>query len=106
MARVRHIAEDEGFSVNEKKSRVQRRSTAQMVTGLVVNDRVSVARSEIRRIRAILHRARREGLEAQNRDRHPNFSAWLQGKIAYIRMANPVIGRRLQGDLDSLLRPA
>ena len=32
MARVRHIADDEGFVVNEKKSRVQRRNTAQTVT--------------------------------------------------------------------------
>lgn len=36
MARVRHIAGDEGFTVNESKSRVLRQSTAQMVTGLVV----------------------------------------------------------------------
>ena len=43
MARVRHIAQDEGFAVNEAKSRVLRRNTAQVVTGLVVNDRPGVA---------------------------------------------------------------
>ncbi len=102
MARVRHIAEEEGFAVNEKKSRVLRRSAAQRVTGLVVNDRPGVARSEVRRIRAILHRARREGLEAQNRDGHPNFPAWLQGKIAYIAMARPEVGARLQHEFQSL----
>ena len=37
MARVRHIAQDEGFAVNEAKSRVLRRNAAQVVTGLVVN---------------------------------------------------------------------
>jgi hypothetical protein len=38
MARVRHIAQEEGFAVNDKKSRVLRRNAAQRVTGLVVNE--------------------------------------------------------------------
>jgi RNA-directed DNA polymerase len=102
MARVRHIAADEGFAVNEKKSRVQRRNKAQEVTGLVVNDGPGVARKEVRRLRAILHRARRQGLEKQNRDGRPHFRAWLAGKIAYVRMVRPEIGARLQAELDAL----
>ncbi len=102
MARVRHIAEAEGYRVNESKTRVQRRNTAQTVTGLVVNDRPGVARSEVRRIRAILHRARTEGLERQNRANVPDFRAWLLGKIAFIRMARPELGDRLLADLHAL----
>ena len=102
MARVRHIAEAEGFAVNEAKSRVLRRNTAQTVTGLVVNDRPGVARAEVRRLRAILHRAKSEGLDAQNRDNHPNFRAWLRGKIAYVGMARPEVGERLLAELKSL----
>jgi retron-type reverse transcriptase len=102
MARVRHLAAEEGFAVNEKKSRVLRRNTAQYVTGLVVNERPGVARAEVRRVRAILHRARTEGLDAQNRTGRPNFRAWLQGKIAYISMARPEIGARLKAALDAL----
>jgi RNA-directed DNA polymerase len=103
MACVRHIAEDEGYTVNEKKSRVLRRSTAQLVTGLVVNERPSVRRRELRRLRAILHRARTEGLEHQNREGRPNFLAWLQGKIAYVRMARPEIGAKLHAELRQIL---
>jgi RNA-directed DNA polymerase len=44
LARVRHIARDEGFAVNEKKTRMQRRNSQQSVTGLVVNDAVGVPR--------------------------------------------------------------
>jgi retron-type reverse transcriptase len=104
MARVRHIAEDEGFAVNVKKSRVQRRNTAQRVTGLVVNDKVGVGRQHIRRLRAILHRARTEGLDKQNRDGRPNFLAWLQGMIAYVHMVRPTVGARLKEQLQHLLR--
>jgi hypothetical protein len=102
MARVRHIAQDEGFVVNHKKSRVLRRNAAQKVTGLVVNDKPSIARRELRRLRAILHRARREGLDHQNRENRPNFRAWLAGKIAYVRMVRPEIGARLKAQLDAL----
>jgi retron-type reverse transcriptase len=103
MARIRHIAQEEGFAVNEKKSRVLRRSAAQVVTGLVVNDRPGVSRREVRRLRAILHRARTEGLEQQNRENRPNFRAWLLGKIAYVSMARPEIGARLRREFDGLI---
>jgi hypothetical protein len=103
MARVRHIAEAEGFAVNGKKSRVLRRNTAQRVTGLVVNDRPGVGRKQVRRLRAILHRARHEGLERQNRDGRPNFLAWLRGMIAYVRMVRPEVGARMQAELEALL---
>jgi retron-type reverse transcriptase len=102
MARVRHLAAAEGFTVNEKKSRVQRRNRAQEVTGLVVNDKVAVGRSEVRRLRAILHRARTGGLDAQNRDGRPNFRAWLRGMISYVAMVRPDVGARLLAELNAL----
>jgi retron-type reverse transcriptase len=104
MARVRHVAEAEGFRVNPKKTRVQRRNTAQKVTGLVVNDRPGVPRSEVRRLRAILHRAKTEGLAAQNRDGHPHFLAWLEGKIAYVGMVRPEVGKKLRDEMAALVK--
>jgi retron-type reverse transcriptase len=102
MARLRHIAQEEGFAVNEKKTRVQRQSTRQSVTGVVVNERPGAPRPLVRRIRAILHRARREGLKAQNRRNIPHFESWLAGIIAYISMLNAEQGRRLKGDFEAL----
>jgi RNA-directed DNA polymerase len=104
MARVRHLAAEEGFAVNEKKTRVLRRSARQLVTGLVVNDRPGVPRDEVRRLRAILHRARTEGLDAQNRAGLPNFRAWLVGKIAYVSMVRPPVGAKLRAELEALLK--
>jgi retron-type reverse transcriptase len=89
LARVRHISQDEGFAVNEKKTRVLRQQNRQLVTGIVVNDRPGIDRQTIRRLRAILHRAKKEGLQAQNRERLPHFEAWLSGMIAYVHMVNP-----------------
>ncbi len=99
LARVRHISQDEGFAVNEKKTRVLRQNTAQLVTGIVVNRRPAAPRKLVRRLRAILHRAQSEGLAAQNRRGLPNFDAWLGGMVAYVAMVNPEQGRSLQSKL-------
>lgn len=103
MAHIRHIAQDEGFVVNEKKSRVLRRNHAQEVTGIVVNDHPAIPRSERRRLRAILHRAKKEGLASQNREKRPNFSSWLEGKLAYVAMVQPEVGQRLKRDFASII---
>ena len=58
LARIRHIAQEEGFAVNPKKTRVKRPNARQTVTGLVVNDNPGVPRDIVRRLRAILHRAK------------------------------------------------
>lgn len=95
LSRIRHISEDEGFRVNESKTRVLRRSAAQSVTGIIVNDKPGIGRDTVRRLRAILHRAQTEGLAAQNRERIPHFNAWLRGMIAYVHMVNPQQGEQL-----------
>jgi retron-type reverse transcriptase len=102
LARVRHIVAAEGFVLNESKTRVQRRNTAQNVTGVVVNDRPAVPRKLVRRLRAILHQSRRTGLAAQNRQQRTNFEAYLRGMIAYIAMINPQQARPLQDGLRAL----
>lgn len=102
LARVRHVAEEERFAINPKKTRVQRPETRQTVTGLVVNAKPAVPRDVVRRVRAILHGAKREGLAAQNREKHPHFEGWVEGMIAYISMVKPEEGAKLRAAFESL----
>jgi retron-type reverse transcriptase len=102
MARIRHIAQEEGFAINPKKTRVLRQNTAQVVTGLVVNDVPGVPRETVKRLRAILHRAKTEGLDAQNREGREHFRSWLRGMIAYVMMVKPETGTKLMRELDEL----
>jgi RNA-directed DNA polymerase len=104
LARVRHIGQDEGFAVNETKTRVLRQANRQLVTGVVVNDRPGVDRVTVRRLRAILHRAKYEGLAAQNREKLPHFEAWISGMIAYIHMVNPKQAVPLRDALSAVAR--
>jgi retron-type reverse transcriptase len=99
---VRHVAQEEGFKVNEKKGRVLVKAGRQQVTGVVVNEKPGVPRETVRRLRAILHQAKKTGLEAQNREKHPNFRAWLGGMIAYVSMIDAAKGAKLKSQLDAL----
>lgn len=102
LATVKRIASEEGFAVNPKKTRVQRPEGRQCVTGLVVNAAPAVPRDIVRRLRAILHRAKSEGLDAQNRAKHPNFRGWVEGMIAYIGMVKPAVGSKFRSELEEL----
>jgi retron-type reverse transcriptase len=95
LARIRHIAGEEGFAVNENKTRVLRRSAAMAVTGIVVNERPGVRRRERRRLRAILHNARKTGLAGQSRAGEANVEAKLRGQIEFVRMVNAEQARKL-----------
>jgi retron-type reverse transcriptase len=99
LARIRHIVADEKLTVNEDKTRVQRPNARQSVTGIVVNLRPNVPRRVRRRLRAILHHAKNEGLAKQNRQNHQNFKGWLSGMIAYTQMVNPDSAKRLRDAL-------
>jgi retron-type reverse transcriptase len=99
---VRHVAQEEGFTVNLKKGRVLVKAGRQLVTGVVVNEKPGVPRETVRRLRAILHQAKKTGLEAQNREKHPNFKAYLNGMIAYVAMIDAAKGAKLKAQLDGL----
>lgn len=51
---LRRILEDQGFAMNELKTRLQRRSERQEVTGVIVSDRVNVNRQYVHDLQSIL----------------------------------------------------
>ena len=96
IARLGAIAIDEGFALNFKKTRVMTAADRQRITGLVVNDKLSVPRAEVDRLRAILHNCVRSGPESQNRDAHADFRAHLRGRVEWIAAVDPKKGERLR----------
>ncbi len=81
---VATVARDEGFVVNGAKTRFMRRGARQTVTGVVVNERPTVARAEVELLEAILFNCVRHGPRSQNREARPDFRAHLRGKIAHV----------------------
>jgi len=104
--RLAEIAREEGFALNASKTRIMRASTRQRLTGLVVNQRLAVARHEIETLRAILHNCIRFGPAAQNRSGVADFRAHLRGRVAWISSIDPKKGERLAARLAQIQWPA
>jgi RNA-directed DNA polymerase len=96
---VAHIVEDEGYRLNERKTRVMTPSGRQRITGIVVNAHPNVARDDYDRLKAILHNCRCNGLDAENREGHPDFRAHLEGRVGWVEFLNPARGRKLRAML-------
>lgn len=92
---VQQIIRDEGFQVHRAKRRVLRSSQRQTVTGVVVNHKANISRSEYDELKAILHNCLQQGPAGQNRDGHPDFAAHLRGRIAHAMHLNPARGQKL-----------
>lgn len=96
VARVGAIAEEEGFRVNHRKTRLMGQAQRQSLCGVVVNDTANLPRRERDRLRATLFNVARFGLDGQNRDGHPDFRRHLEGRVAWAAALNPAAGRRLR----------
>lgn len=92
---VGSIVRDEGFRVNERKSRLMTNAGRQKLCGIVVNARPNLARDEYDALKAVLHNAARTGPAVQNRAGHPDFAAHVRGRVAWVASLNPERGARL-----------
>jgi len=99
------IAMGEGFVVNARKTRIQRRSVRQCVGGLVVNDRPRWRRAERERFEAILVNCARRGVETQNRANVPDFRAHLAGRLAWLAQVDPAEAAKMRPLFDAIRWP-
>jgi hypothetical protein len=95
VTQVTAVATAEGFGVNPAKTRVRGQADRQHLAGLVVNAAPAVPRVEYDRLRAILHDAARHGIDAANRDGHPDFAAHLAGRVAWVAHRHPARAAKL-----------
>jgi RNA-directed DNA polymerase len=97
---VRSILEDCGFDINEKKFAVLRRKRRQMVTGVVVNDKMNVKRSERRNLRAAIHNAKMAVINGEPPGVDMNQ---LRGRASFIYSINRQAGEKLLRELDNVV---
>lgn len=100
---VAAIASDEGFQVNFRKTRVMGDGNRQRIAGVVVNDKLSIARRDVDQLRAILFNCTRTGPAAQNREAHGDFRAHLRGRVAWVESIDPSKGARLRKIFDRIV---
>jgi RNA-directed DNA polymerase len=101
-AMVGAIVLDEGFVVNHRKTRVMRAGVRQLVTGVVVNQRLNPARDSFDRLKATLHNCVRRGPVSEDREKRPDFRAHLAGRVAQMASVNPARGEKLARIFDRI----
>lgn len=96
---LREIINNNGFTTNNNKSRLQTRNDRQEVTGLVTNKRLNVNRRFIRNTRAMLYSWQNDGLQnatSKHYNKNPqkyvsqitsatNIEQIIRGRIEFIR---------------------
>ncbi|MTI71456.1 MAG: RNA-directed DNA polymerase [Firmicutes bacterium] len=92
---IKRVIKEEYFQVNEKKVRVQFKHHRQMVTGLVVNTKLSVPKKTKRYLRQQIYYAKKYGVN-NSLDRQEvsksNYEGHLFGLAYFIKMVEPKNG--------------
>ena len=73
-----------GFSLNDAKTRILRRHQRQIITGVVVNEKINVSKSVRRKIRQEMYYINKFGFDNHNKFTNQNTSyGSILGKINY-----------------------
>jgi RNA-directed DNA polymerase len=86
------VVTHEGLTIHPDKTRVLRQSQQQEVTGVVVNQKLNVDRSTLKRFRATLHHIEKDGLAGKQWGNGGDLLQSIEGFANYVAMVNPTKG--------------
>ena len=95
---MRRIIEDQHFTINQAKVRLQGKGYRQEVTGLTVNEKVNVSKRYTREIRAMLHNWQKLGYAQAE----AIFSQHYQADKGHVKNDKPILRNVLNGKLNYL----
>jgi RNA-directed DNA polymerase len=93
---VTQVADEEGFRVHSDKSSLRTAAQRQVVTGIVVNQKLNVARDDYDRLKARLHRLAVKGPDRTRSAGGVDLQAHLRGQVAWVASLNSGRGEKLQ----------
>lgn len=105
IALFKNIIKSEGFSVNEKKVRVQFQYHSQMVTGIIVNEKLSVPQKTKSYLRQQIYYCRRYGVKDNLRKQEifkSNYKDHLYGLAYFIKMVESQTGLVFLAELNEI----
>lgn len=100
-----NIVTDEGFQVNNKKTRIMYKNRQQKVTGLIVNKKVSVPKEKIRYLRQQIYYINKFGVighSERSNLKYKNIKDHLYGLAYFIKMVDTIKGQKFLNDLENI----
>ena len=95
---LNRIIEDQGFKMNDKKTRLLRDGQRQEVTGLTVNENVNLTKKYVKDIRCILHMWEKDGYGKA----YAFFYTIYKREKGYIKKGEPIMENVIGGKLNYL----
>lgn len=99
---VKKVVKEEGFHLHPDKLKVMRKGDKREVTGIVVNEKLSLDRETLRKFRALLHQIEKTGLQNKKWG-NGNIISSMEGFANYVAMVKPATGQQLKDKLKLLL---
>lgn len=100
------IIENEGFKINLEKLKIQYRRSRQEVTGIVVNDKLSIKKEFKKNLRQHIYYCKRFGvyehLKYTEEEGRFFYKEYLYGHAYFIKMVEPECGEMFIRELDSI----
>jgi len=90
--------QEQGFKVNEAKTRLQKKGSRQEVTGLIVSDKVNVTRRYTEEIRNVLYMWQKYGLATA----YYRFVSHYKKEKGYVKKGEPILENVIEGKLNYL----
>ena len=103
---VTKIIEEEGFHVNDKKTRFAYDYQRQEVTGLIVNKKVSIPKSYMKEFNKEIFFCKKYGVSSHlmKTNNHKSFyKEHLYGKAYFVNMIDRQLGKAILQELDSIM---
>ncbi len=99
---VRQIVKDENFTIHPDKVHIMRKGSRREVTGIVVNEKLSVSRKKLKNFRAVLHKIEKtRSLDGINWGKGSPMNA-IFGFANFVRMVDPEKGNVLMDKVKEL----
>lgn len=92
LRRTESIVAHEGFVINEEKTRILRKNRQQEVTGIVVNEHLSISKKVLKRFRATLFQIEKDGPDGKCWGNSEDVIASIEGFANFVAMVNPEKG--------------
>ncbi|ASZ12330.1 retron St85 family RNA-directed DNA polymerase [Chitinophaga pendula] len=99
---VKQVVKEEGFTIHPDKLKVMRKGDQRAVTGIVVNEQLSLDRATLRKFRALLHQISQTGLANKSWGKG-NIISSMEGYANYVAMVKPALGAQFKQTLANLL---
>lgn len=99
LAKVKVIIKTNGFTLNNKKTRVLRPHRRQSITGVVINDKLGVAKKYYKNTRAGVYNFNKNLQTYTNKQIQK-----LRGRIEWIRSIDPAKGQKLLDEFENTLK--